>query len=310
MDGSSAFNPEPGAAIEVAPGITRVLAPNPSAMTFRGTNTYLVGTRDVAVIDPGPPDETHLQAIMNALKGHQRVSHILVTHSHADHSPLAMVLAQFTGAKVYGFGASSAGRAEVMKGFADLGGGEGVDETFLPDQVLADLAEVSGSNWTLRALHTPGHMGNHLCFELDWKGAFSGHVFSGDMVMGWATSMVSPPDGHLTDFMASLDRLRTRQGHKTYHPGHGPQIDNPVARVINLHAHRKSREAQILSALEQAPAAASALAAKIYDDVDPKLLPAAARNVLAHLIDLTARDVTQPQGALTESAVFSLRAKN
>ena len=278
-------------------------------MTFRGTNTYLVGTRDVAVIDPGPPDEAHLQAIMNALKGHQRISHVFVTHSHKDHSPLAMVLAQFTGAKVYGFGPSNAGRATLMANFADLGGGEGVDETFLPDVPMPHLGEVSGSNWTLRALHTPGHMGNHLCFELDWNSAFSGHVFSGDMVMGWSTSMVSPPDGHLTDFMASLNLLEGRAGHQTYHPGHGAPIEDPVARVTSLKAHRKSREEQILAALERhGPAAASTLAARIYVDVDPALLPAATRNVLAHLIDLTARNLAAPKGPLNETALFERRA--
>lgn len=305
MDGSTEFNPDPGIPQELAPGIVRVLAPNPSAMTYRGTNTYLVGTRDVAVIDPGPPEEAHLQAIMDALKGHQRISHVVVTHSHNDHSPLAMVLAQFTGSKVYGFGPSSAGRAALMNGFADLGGGEGIDETFLPDVPMAHLDEVSGTNWTLRALHTPGHMGNHLCFELDWKGAFSGHVFSGDMVMGWSTSMVSPPDGHLTDFMTSLDMLAARDGHTTYHPGHGPPVEDPVARVASLSKHRRNREAQIMAALEDGPAGASALAAKIYSDVDPQLLPAATRNVLAHLIDLTARNLATPQGPLNALSTFS-----
>lgn len=308
MDGSAAFNPDPGSPQELAPGIVRVLAPNPSAMTFRGTNTYLVGTRDVAVIDPGPPDETHLQAIMDALKGHQRISHIFVTHSHNDHSPLAMVLAQFTGAKVHGFGPSSAGRAPLMSGFADLGGGEGVDETFLPDIPLPHMTEVTGTDWTLRALHTPGHMGNHLCFELDWDGMFSGHVFSGDMVMGWSTSMVSPPDGHLTDFMTSLALLQSRQGHKTYHPGHGAPVNDPMTRVANLSAHRRTREAQIMAALEDGPAPADKLAARIYNDIDPLLLPAATRNVLAHLIDLTARNIATPLGPLGALSVFSLSA--
>ncbi|MDA8747157.1 MBL fold metallo-hydrolase [Litoreibacter sp.] len=300
------FNPKPGIAQELAPGIRRILAPNPSAMTFKGTNTYLVGNRDIVVIDPGPPDEAHLSAIMSALKGHQRISHIAVTHSHVDHSPLAMVLAQFTGAKVYGFGSSTTGRASVMDNLTDLGGGEGVDETYLPDVKTPHLGEITGSDWLLRALHTPGHMGNHLCFELDWTGQFSGHVFSGDLVMGWATSMVSPPDGHLTDFMASLELLETRSDHMMYHPGHGAPVQDPQARVRALWNHRKTRERQILEALQQSSGHAAALTALIYTDVDPRLLPAATRNVLAHLIDLTARQIVAPKGTLREDVIFVL----
>ncbi len=307
MDDHTTFNPKAGLAETLAPGIRRILAPNPSAMTFRGTNTYLVGYRDIAVIDPGPPDQAHLDAIMGALEGNQRISHVVVTHSHIDHSPLAMVLAQVAGVKVHGFGPSSAGRAPVMAALGDLGGGEGIDETFMPDVSVPHLGEIAGSDWTLRALHTPGHMGNHLCFELDWDGTFSGHVFSGDMVMGWATSMVSPPDGHLTDFMASLRLLLGRDGHATYHPGHGAPVDDPVARVAGLQEHRTGRESQIVQALDKGPASAAGLAAQIYTDVDPRLLPAATRNVLAHLIDLTARDIAAPDGDLSETAVFSLR---
>jgi glyoxylase-like metal-dependent hydrolase (beta-lactamase superfamily II) len=300
--GSEPFDPDPGQAILLTRGLRRILAPNPSPMTFRGTNTYLLGTRDIAVIDPGPPDETHLDAITGALQAHQRISHIFVTHSHADHSPLAMTLAQITGAKVHGFGDSRAGRAAIMDGLQDLGGGEGVDETFLPDVALAHGAKVAGSNWTLEAIHTPGHMGNHLCF--DWMEANA--VFSGDLVMGWASSMVSPPDGHLTDFMTSLDHMSGRASDRIYYPGHGAPIDTPHARVEFLRAHRKSREAQILKALAAGPATPDALAAAIYTDVNPALLPAAARNVLAHLIDLTDRAQVSAEGGLSAEAKFSL----
>ena len=165
----SVFNPKVGKAISLAPGLRRILAPNASPMTFKGTNTYLLGTRDIAVIDPGPPDDAHLNAILNALEAHQRISHVLVTHSHIDHSPLAMVLAQITGTKVHAFGPSNAGRAEIMTQLGDLGGGEGVDETFMPDVTLRSGDSVSGTDWTLTAMHTPGHMGNHLCFA--WEEA-------------------------------------------------------------------------------------------------------------------------------------------
>ncbi|MCY4335146.1 MAG: MBL fold metallo-hydrolase [Litoreibacter sp.] len=306
MEDQVSFDPVVGKAEKLAPGIRRVLAPNPSPMTYRGTNTYLIGTRDIAVIDPGPPDEAHLKAILEALEGHQRISHIFVTHSHIDHSPLGMVLAQFTGARVHAFGSSRAGRADIMSSFGKLGGGEGIDETFLPDIEMKHLDCVEGSDWRLRALHTPGHLGNHLCFELDWEADFSGHVFTGDLVMGWATSIVSPPDGHLTDFMSSLRVLQERDGHSTYHPGHGAQIDDPLGRVSDLAQHRLNREAQILHALSTREGSAADIAARIYVDVDPNLLPAAARNVLAHLIDLSSRNKVISDGPLREDAVFTL----
>ena len=298
----SSFDPKVGEAVELAPNLRRIVAPNASPMTFRGTNTYLVGSRDIAVIDPGPPDEDHMQSILDALQGHQRISHIFVTHSHIDHSPLAMVLAQFTDAKVHAFGPSKAGRAPIMANLGELGGGEGVDETFFPDVTLADGATVTGSDWSLTALHTPGHMGNHLCFAWNETGA----LFSGDLVMGWATSMVSPPDGSLSDFMASLERLQTRALDHTYHPGHGAPIENPAARVQELLDHRRSREVQILETLGTSAATPAELAARIYTDVNPALLPAAERNVLAHLIDLTSRNLVAPKSELTATATFQL----
>lgn len=281
-------------------GFRRILAPNASPMTHHGTNTYLVGTRDIAVIDPGPPEPSHLNAIMDALTAEQRISHILVTHSHIDHSPLAMTLAQITGAQVHGFGPSTAGRAAVMDGLDALEGGEGIDETFMPDVTLKDQDIVSGTNWALTALHTPGHMGNHLCFAWEAKGV----VLTGDLVMGWATSMVSPPDGHLTDFMNSLERLRRREGDKAYYPGHGGPVENPLGRVDDLLAHRRMRESQILSQLGKGAATPQALTECIYADIHPKLWPAAERNVLAHLIDLNVRKLVQTNGPISPTARF------
>ncbi len=293
-------NAIPGETDYLFQGLRRLLAPNPSPMTYRGTNTYLVGTRDLAVIDPGPPDQAHLDAILGALNAEQRISHILVTHSHADHSPLAMALAQITGARVYGFGSSYTGRAAVMEGLPDLGGGEGRDETFLPDEMLRDGDVVRGSNWALEAIHTPGHMGNHLCFAWDAKRV----VFTGDHVMGWATSMVSPPDGHLTDFMASLTKLQNRKGDKIYYPGHGDAIETPAERVDELLQHRRMREAQILDALST-PRTPQDLTRAIYTDVDEALWPAAERNVLAHLIDLTLRKIVRADGEISPTARFA-----
>jgi len=291
-----------GQSVTLAPGLRCVLAPNASPMTYTGTNTYLLGTRDIAVIDPGPPDEDHLTAILDTLEAHQRISHIMVTHSHIDHSPLAMVLAQVTGARVYGFGGSSAGRAEVMASFSDLGGGEGIDATFLPDVILAHDTRVEGTDWSLTALHTPGHMGNHLCFHWHEGNA----LFSGDLVMGWATSMVSPPDGHLTDFMASLEMLAHRDPVSTYFSGHGLPIEDPAARVRELLTHRRMRESQILSSLQITAQTPKELTARIYTDVNRALLPAAERNVVAHLIDLAERKQVKHEGKLSATSRFSV----
>ena len=299
---SKAFKPKAGKPLELAPALKLVLAPNPSPMTYLGTNTYLLGTRDIAVIDPGPPDEAHLDAIMNALEAHQRISHIFVTHSHVDHSPLAMVLAQFTGTRVHAFGGSKSGRTPTMEQLADIGGGEGVDESFLPDVTLTHGSQVSGTDWTLTALHTPGHMGNHLSFAWEETGC----VFTGDLVMGWASSMVSPPDGDLGQFMGSLDLLAQRDGDTRYFPGHGAPIDAPADRVQELKQHRLSREAQIVSALSSGPAKACDLVPKIYADVDKALWPAAERNVLAHLIDLNTRRAIECVGALSKDAEFKI----
>lgn len=281
-------------------GLRRLTAPNPSPMAFRGTNTYLLGTRGLAVIDPGPNDPAHLEAILAAVGPGQRITHILVTHAHLDHSPLARPLARETGAPVLAFGDARAGRSAVMTRLAEAGlagGGEGVETGFAPDATLADGAEVAGDGWRLRALHTPGHFGNHLCF------AAGDTLFTGDLVMGWASSLVSPPDGDLTDFMASCARLA---GHRwrVMHPGHGAPIADPAARLDWLIAHRRTREAQIRAALAEAPGTAETLARRIYADTPPELLPAAARNVFAHLVDLAGRDLARAEGPLSAEARF------
>ncbi|BBU56459.1 MBL fold hydrolase [Mameliella alba] len=294
------FQPRTGIAETLAPGLRRVLAPNPSPMTFRGTNTYLLGTGGIAVIDPGPDDPTHLQALLDALTPGQEITHILVTHAHLDHSPLARDLSRRTGAPVLGFGPAQAGRSAIMRKLANeglVGGGEGVDSGFVPDIVLADGDTVAGDGWTVEALHTPGHMANHLSF------AWGDVLFSGDLVMGWATSLVSPPDGDLTAFMASLERLQERPW-SLFHAGHGAPVTAPAERLEALLTHRRGRETAILEALTQTPATARDLAERIYTDVPPALLPAATRNVLAHLIDLTSKSRVAPVGDLSAEAVF------
>lgn len=294
------FDPVPGQPEGLAPGLRRILAPNPSPMTYRGTNTYLLGQDALALIDPGPADEAHLEAILAAGRG--RISHILVTHAHIDHSPLARPLAEATGAPIYAFGPAHAGRSAVMTELAQsglAGGGEGIDAAFEPDEVLADGAVLEGYGWTLEALHTPGHIGNHLC--LAWGAA----CFTADHVMGWASSLVSPPDGDLTDFMASCRKLRARDW-QVFYPGHGAPVTDPAARLDWLMAHRLGRESAILEALSKGPARARTLAEAIYTETPAALLMAAERNVLAHLIDLTGRAMVQPTGALAADAEFAL----
>jgi glyoxylase-like metal-dependent hydrolase (beta-lactamase superfamily II) len=298
-------NPPPyGIAETLGPGIRRILARNPSPMTHHGTNTYLLGEGDVAVIDPGPADTDHLRAILAALAPGERISHVFVTHAHLDHSPLARAVADATGAPVLAFGDARSGRSALMEELARAGsldGGEGVDAGFSPDIVLADGEEVAGSGWQLRALHTPGHFGNHMSFQWDDT------VFCGDHVMGWASSLVSPPDGDMGAYMASLQRLAAT-GVRRLHSGHGDPILDAQARISELTRHRRAREDAICLALGDGPADAAMLAARIYTDTPATLMRAAARNVLAHLIDLAERKRIEAHGNLTPATLFSLPA--
>jgi glyoxylase-like metal-dependent hydrolase (beta-lactamase superfamily II) len=296
------FNPPVGAALTLEPGLRRIVAPNPSAMTYRGTNTYLLGTCGIAVIDPGPANPAHMQAILSALTPDQHISHIVVTHTHLDHSPLARPLAQATDAPVIAFGGPAAGRSAIMQALVQtglMGGGEGIDDAFSPDETVMDGAEIAGDGWALEVLHTPGHIGNHL--SLGWGSA----CFTADHVMGWASSLVSPPDGDLTDFMASCGKLAARDW-RVFYPGHGAPVADPAGRLDWLIKHRQAREAAIVSTLESGPADAVTLAATIYADIPPALLPAATRNVLAHLVDLQQKSRVEPIDTLNTDAQFRL----
>lgn len=267
------------------PGLRVLCAPNPSAMTFRGTNTYLLGQGRVTVIDPGPDDPRHLQAILAALDTGESVARIIVTHAHLDHSALARPLAAATGAPVLAFGAPDEGRSPAMQRLADAGvsgGGEGVDRTFAPDVRVAEGDVLDDDGFALRVLQTPGHLPGHIA--LDWDG----RLFCGDHVMGWATSIVSPPDGDMGAYMTSLQRLSGPSWRRLY-PGHGDPVDDAGARIAQLIAHRRGREAAILAALAQGPQTPAEITRHVYADTPPALLAAAERNVLAHLIDLTER---------------------
>lgn len=299
---SDDFDPPTGQAVLLEPGLRLILAPNPSPMTYRGTNTYLLGTRGLAVIDPGPEDSTHLEAIRSAVAPGQTITHIFVTHSHLDHSPLARPLSEITGAPVLAFGDAFAGRSAVMSKLAAAGmtgGGEGIDSNFKPDEHVSDGQVIAGEDWSLEVLHTPGHLGNHIAL------AWGECCFTADHVMGWASSLVSPPDGDLTDFMASCYKLKERAWRRFY-PGHGAPIDAPGDRLDWLVKHRKSREAEIVEALKDGPATARVLAERIYHDVPASLLPAAERNVFSHLIDLKQKLEVRCQTIPTPDALFVL----
>jgi glyoxylase-like metal-dependent hydrolase (beta-lactamase superfamily II) len=284
------------------PKIRYILAPNPSMMTQNGTNTYLLGSGRVAVIDPGPADDRHLAAILAALSPNETISHIFVTHTHLDHSGLVGQLAQRTGSRTYGFGPATAGRSIAMGRLSEklsLGGGEGVDHDFNPDVCLADGDEIAGEDWSLVALHTPGHLGNHMCFACD------DILFSGDHVMGWSTSLISPPDGDMTDYMASLRKVSERNWQR-FLPGHGSPVPKPALRLAELIAHRKAREAALLSALDARVTDIAALVRAVYLDLGANLVPAAKRNCLAHLIDLEGRNLIKATPFIGPDAFFTL----
>ena len=266
---------------QVSPLIRRIVAPNPSAFTLYGTNTYLVGRGLVAVIDPGPAHEEHLAALASALDG-ETVTHILVTHTHLDHSPTAQTLAEHTGAPTLGFGPHGGPGPEIAfdEGVVITEGG---DLDFVPDEALRHGDRIEGPDWHLTVVHTPGHTSNHLCFAL----AEERSLFTGDHVMGWSTSVVIPPDGEMDTYLESL-RLLLERDDAVLWPGHGPAIDDPGKYLTALLAHRAEREAEILEFLERGPARIGDMVPVIYAAVDPRLHPAAGLSVLAHLIALAA----------------------
>lgn len=278
----------------------RILAPNPSALTGAGTNSFLIGRNDVAVIDPGPDDDAHLGAIVAAAKeGGGRITHILVTHAHRDHSAGAARLAAMTGAQVMAFGDAVSGRSAVMERLAATGmvaGGEGLDLGFRPDILLRDEETVETEEWQIRALHLPGHCGGHLCFLVDDT------LFCGDIVMAWSSTLISPPDGDLIDYFRSLERISALAPARLL-PAHGDPVTAPIDRIAELVAHRQARTAQILAALRERPGNAQALARRIYD-VSPGLLPAATRNVLSHLLALTTLGAVKTHGEIAAETTF------
>jgi glyoxylase-like metal-dependent hydrolase (beta-lactamase superfamily II) len=282
MDGGA-----PATIERLGPNLRRVLAANPSPFTYTGTQTYIVGSGHVAVIDPGPDEPGHIAALLAAVEG-ETVAAIVCTHTHRDHSPASRALTAGTGAPIIGCAAL----------FVEEDGpptDEAFDRDYRPDLVLGDGEVLEGEGWALEAVATPGHTSNHLCFALHQTGGVGeGALFSGDHVMGWSTSVVAPPDGDMAAYMASLDKLLARP-EQLYYPTHGPAIEDAHDHVRRLIAHRHQREGQILARLAAGEGWISAIVADLYCDIDPRLHPAAERSVLAHLIDLQRRGLVREE---------------
>ncbi|MFK5980599.1 MAG: MBL fold metallo-hydrolase [Rhizobiaceae bacterium] len=298
------FDPAHGEAISIAKDVQRITANNGGPFTFHGTNTYIVGDKNVAVIDPGPEaDDAHLGAIMNALKG-RTLSHIIVTHTHMDHSPLSRKLAALTGAPTYGEGEHRASRDLHIGEHNPLDGS--ADREFEPDVVLSDGDIIKGEGWSLEAIFTPGHTANHMTFSL----LDTDMMFSGDHVMAWATTIVAPPDGSMSDYMASLEILAARE-ESVYFPGHGGRLNNAPKFVRALKAHRKMRETAVLARIRKGDETIPDIVKIIYKSTDPKLHGAAGLSVLAHIEDLIARGkITSDQSVSINGRFFPVDEGN
>jgi glyoxylase-like metal-dependent hydrolase (beta-lactamase superfamily II) len=288
LDFETRFEPHYGEAIEIAPSVRRLTVNNPGPFTFHGTNTYIVGEHALAVIDPGPDNPMHLESILRAV-GERPVSHIFVSHTHRDHSPLAKELRQLTGAIVCAEGPHRPARPLRIGEVNPLDAS--ADTDFVPDLTLADDSVTEGDGWALRTVLTPGHTANHAAFALEGTGV----LFSADHVMAWATSIVAPPDGAMTDYMASLDRLIERDD-KILLPGHGGPVMKPQSFMRGLKAHRKMRERAIVERLAGGDRTIPEMVRAIYRDTDPRLHGAAGLSVLAHLEDLVGRRIAVTDG--------------
>jgi glyoxylase-like metal-dependent hydrolase (beta-lactamase superfamily II) len=292
------FDLAPGHVDDCAPGVRRILANNPSPFTFKGTLSYIVGRGKVAIIDPGPDDPRHIAALLDAVRG-ETVTHIFVTHTHRDHSPAVPAVKRATGAIVLAEGPHRAarplhiGEAKRLEASADT--------DFAPDRALADGEVVTGDGWRIEAITTPGHTANHMAYALGDTDV----LFPGDHVMGWATSIVAPPDGAMSDYMASLHKLAKRT-EALYLPGHGGAIKQAPAYVQHYIRHREAREASILHRLAKGAADVPSLVRAIYIGLDPRLTGAAGLSTLAHLEDLVARGRVLTDGTPSIAGTYRL----
>ncbi len=292
------FDARPGRVNEIMPGLRRLLADNPSPFTFTGTLSYIVGRGRVAIIDPGPEDQRHIDALLEAVRS-ESVTHVFITHTHRDHSPAAARIKAATGATVVAEGPHRAarplhlGESQRLEASADL--------AFRPDLAIADAAMVTGHGWTLQAIATPGHTANHMAYAYKEANV----LFSGDHVMAWSTPIVAPPDGAMSDYMASLRKIGERP-ETTYFPGHGGPVRDAPRFVQHYIRHRQAREASILRRLGKDPVDIPGIVRAVYIGLDPRLTGAAALSVLAHLEDLVARGIVTTEGPPSIQGIYRL----
>ena len=301
MQGSLGSNVN-SSAVELQDGLMRLTAPNPSPMTSTGTNTYILGRKELLIIDPGPNSEAHLRNIMEVIPKYTRVTHILITHSHLDHSGLAPKLSKILNAPTLAFGRALDGLSNDMKSICKMGLTSetfGIDTEFVPDHFLEDKEKISSLEWEVVAHHTPGHLSNHICYQ------YLDKLFTGDHIMEWSTSVISPPEGDVSQFINSCEKIYNLHCEKFY-PGHGLPVENPGQRIAELIEHRKKREIEILNFLKNRDATISQITKNIYFNIDQNLLSVASRNVKAHLVDLIIKKQVTVDDISSDTAMYSL----
>ena len=301
MQGSLGSNVN-SSAVELQDGLMRLTAPNPSPMTSTGTNTYILGRKELLIIDPGPNSEAHLRNIMEVIPKYTKVTHILITHSHLDHSGLAPKLSKILNAPTLAFGTAFDGLSNDMKSICKMGltsENFGIDTEFVPDHFLKDEEKISSREWEVVAHHTPGHLSNHICYQ------YLDKLFTGDHIMEWSTSVISPPEGDVSQFINSCEKIYNLHCEKFY-PGHGIPVENPSERIAELIEHRKKREIEILNFLKNRDATISQITKNIYFNIDQNLLSVASRNVKAHLVDLIIKKQVTVDDISSDTAMYSL----
>ena len=301
MQGSLGSNVN-SSAVELQDGLMRLTAPNPSPMTSTGTNTYILGRKELLIIDPGPNSEAHLRNIMEVIPKYTKVTHILITHSHLDHSGLAPKLSKILNAPTLAFGTALDGLSNDMKSICKMGLTSekfGIDTEFVPDHFLKDEEKISSREWEVVAHHTPGHLSNHICYQ------YLDKLFTGDHIMEWSTSVISPPEGDVSQFINSCEKIYNLHCEKFY-PGHGIPVEHPGERIVELIEHRKKREIEILNFLKNRDATISQITRYIYLNIDQNLLSVASRNVKAHLVDLIIKKQVTVDDISSDTAMYSL----
>ena len=300
MQGSLGSNAN-SRAVKLQDGLMRLTAPNPSLMTSVGTNTYILGRKELIIIDPGPNSEVHLRNIMKIIPNNTKVTHILITHSHLDHSGLAPKLSKILSAPTLAFGTALDGLSNDMKNICKMGLAfetYGIDTDFVPDHYLRDKEKISSREWEVVAHHTPGHLSNHICYQ------YLDKLFTGDHIMEWSTSVISPPEGDISQFINSCEKIYNLDCKKFY-PGHGNPVENPSERIVELIEHRKKREIEILNFLKKRNATISQITRNIYLNIDQNLLSVASRNVKAHLVDLIIKKQVMVDDISSDTAMYS-----